>query len=60
MELPNFDLAEFDLKKALEIDPNNRFVFYIYYKVNIMLEEDKGKTCQVKFNWHFGYFFVSK
>ena len=29
MELADFDLAEFDVKKALEIDPNNRFVFFL-------------------------------
>lgn len=28
MELADLDLAEFDVKKALEIDPNNRFVSY--------------------------------
>ena len=28
MELSDLDLAEFDVKKALEIDPNNRFVSY--------------------------------
>jgi len=26
MQLVDFDLAELDLKKALEIDPNNRYV----------------------------------
>lgn len=28
MELADLDLAEFDVKKALEVDPNNRFVFF--------------------------------
>lgn len=26
IQLADLDLAEFDIKKALEIDPNNRFV----------------------------------
>ena len=30
MELADFDLAEFDVKKALEIDPNNRFCVFSY------------------------------
>lgn len=28
MELADLDLAEFDVKKALEVDPDNRFVFF--------------------------------
>jgi Tfp pilus assembly protein PilF len=27
IQVADFDLAELDIKKALEIDPNNRYVF---------------------------------
>lgn len=36
MELADLDLAEFDVKKALEIDPNNRFVKKALYSLSIL------------------------
>ena len=37
IQLADLDLAEFDIKKALEIDPNNRCVFVThsgFYRMN--------------------------
>jgi len=31
MQLTDLDLAELDIKKALEIDPNNRYMLRINY-----------------------------
>lgn len=31
MQLTDLDLAELDIKKALDIDPNNRYVIWINY-----------------------------
>lgn len=29
IQLADFDLAELDIKKALEIDPNNRYLYFL-------------------------------
>ncbi|KAL8143872.1 hypothetical protein V2J09_016904 [Rumex salicifolius] len=46
LELDNFKLAESDIKKALEIDPENRDVMLEYKKLKKLKESNKNKDAK--------------